>query len=159
MKNNPVKSDDMKIPTNERISKGDIAFRDGGIYYSVVPTVLELWRERGFLGSGALGEDRFAACEILFELAESTRLMASNTTDLMRVPGTSTEVACDVGPIDHIRFMMKNMSLQSSKIFRDLIVAPGMLELRFDRAAVVQAMDELIAAVEMWKNSELFDEL
>lgn len=159
MKNTAVKLDEMKIPTNERISKGDIAFRDGGIYYSVVPTVLELWREKGFLGLGSLGEDRFAACEVLFELAESTRLMASNTTDLMRVPGCSTQITSDIGPLDHIRFMMKNMSLESSKIFRDMIVAPGMLEHRVDRMAVVKAMDELIAAVEMWKRSVLFEEL
>lgn len=145
-------------PTNERIVKGDIAFSQCGMYYSLLPTVLENWKDMGFLGSNSKQTLRISACEVLFELAEQTELMASNTVMLDRVAGRSVEEQPEISSIDHIRFILRHVSIKSSKILRDMIIAPNTPMPNLTRFEVSAAMDDLVRAIELWKESDLVED-
>ena len=144
------------MPTNERLARGDVRYTSNGRYRSSLPTVLEYWRQKGFLGSGSKQENRYSACEILLELAEHTNLMASNTIDYNRVDGLSTAEQPEISPIDHIRFIMSKISLESGKIFRRMIAEPDKEMPSIPYQSVTLAMDELVDAIEIWKKSDLF---
>lgn len=144
-------------PTNERIVKGDVAFGGSGNYYSLTPTILENWKSDGSLGSGIEQELRVSACEILFELAEQTELMASNTIDLSKVSGRSVGAQSEISAIDHIRFILRQVSDGSSRILRDMIIAPNTTMPNSNLFEIRRATDELVKAIEIWKESDLVE--
>ena len=144
------------IPTNERLSKGDVGFNNRIGYQSLTPTTIEAWRETGWLGTGKKAEDRFSACEVLFELAERTELMASNTVDLSAVRGKILSYENDVTALDHVRFIMKKLKPESRKIFSDILIAPKYRNESLTQFEVKAATDNLAQVVEEWRETYPF---
>ncbi len=151
-----ILEEDLVLPTPERFKKGDVNVTDKGVYCSEFPTALERWREKGFLGSGEDEELRFEACAILLELGEHTKLMASCTVDYGKIPGSAPGGEPDIQPLDHVRFILRECTNEASKLFFDLINCPTYSNPFLTADFIADSMDELVEAVEKWKESELF---
>lgn len=143
------------VPTNERLIRGDVAVRPSGLYYNIAPTTFDEWYESGILGAGRIAEVRYSAGSILFELGSQTKLMASNTFDYTRVGTGGVDEGPDVAPIDHIRFIMGELSRDSARLFRNMIAAPCMRHPRVDGVTIRLAFDDLVKVIELWKKSDL----
>ena len=144
-----------KIPTQERLIMGDVANNDNR-YFSLTPTLLEYWRERGLMGSGPDKERRYAAGSFFMEMSERTNLMASNTTDYRVLKGASLNPECDNAPIDMVRFLLKRVCSGSRSILVLLAITPSVRDLKISQEQVCLALDELGLAIEELEKSDLF---
>lgn len=145
-----------EIPTPERFLKGDVLINDRGIFQSETPTALEQWRTDGYLGYGQDEELRFAAGSLLLEIGEQTKLMASCTIDYEKIPGLTPGGEPDISPLDNLRFILRQCSPPTARMFFDLVNAPRYTPPTLDLTKLARRFDELVEGIEKWKKSDLF---
>lgn len=133
-------------PTPERLAKGDIAYTDAKTYRCLTPTMIDRWRETGFLGTGQDNEDRLDAMGEMMELAEAAGLTSLGTMD-MDVFSPTTGGGADVTALDMYRFVLGRLSRGPRRVVNEIALQPLAFH-RVDRMVAIQAADELRDALE-----------
>ena len=139
-------------PTAERLVKGDVAVAQDNIYRSLTPTCLELWYEKGLLGSGKTATDRFEALQFLVELAEMANLMTSNTVDFGRVGSGGCGEGADISALDAWRHLLSSCTPATKKLLTAICCAPCSNEF-VDIFMLQQAADEIMLSIERLKKN------
>ena len=133
-------------PTQERLAKGDLVYTESKTYRCAAPTIIDHWRETGFLGSDQRGDERLNALVDAMELAEAAGLTHVETSDFDLGLSHSTGEGADVTALDIYRFVVKQLSQTSSKVIRNIVLEP--FELHYiNRMDAMLAADELVDAL------------